>query len=143
MKKVYLSYHDIHTDSIKLANKIKNNYKPKKLIIISQEGLIPSSIIANYLKIKDINFIDLKLHHKKNKSSKSKIVEKTISHEKLLVIDTITDDETTSNLIKKIMPNSTFAVLYTKISIKKKEDLSLYNFKKNDLIIFPWESKKL
>ena len=30
MKKVYLSYHDIHTDCIKLAKIIKKKYDPKK-----------------------------------------------------------------------------------------------------------------
>ena len=55
MKQVFLSYHDIHTDCIKLAKLIKKKYKPKKLILISRGGLIPGSIIANYLGIQDID----------------------------------------------------------------------------------------
>jgi hypoxanthine phosphoribosyltransferase len=47
MKKLYLSYHDIHTDSIKLAKKIKRKYKPTKIAIASRGGLIPGTIIAN------------------------------------------------------------------------------------------------
>ena len=53
MKKLYLSYHDIHTDSIKLAKKIKRKYKPTKIAIASRGGLIPGTIIANYLNIFD------------------------------------------------------------------------------------------
>ena len=55
MKQVFLSYHDIHTDCIKLAKIIKKKYKPEKLILISRGGLIPGSIIANYLGIQDID----------------------------------------------------------------------------------------
>ena len=51
MKQVYLSYHDIHTDCIELAKIIKKKFKPEKLILISRGGLIPGSIIANYLGI--------------------------------------------------------------------------------------------
>ena len=43
MKQVFLSYHDIHTDCIKLAKIIKKKYKPQKLILISRGGLIPVS----------------------------------------------------------------------------------------------------
>ena len=60
MKKVYLSYHDIHTDCIKLAKIIKKKYNPKKLVIISKGGLIPGSIIAHYLEIEDINIISIR-----------------------------------------------------------------------------------
>ena len=38
MKKVYLSYHDIHTDSVKFAKIIEKKIKPKKIIITSQAG---------------------------------------------------------------------------------------------------------
>ena len=62
MKQVFLSYHDIHTDCIELAKKIKKKYKPEKLILISRGGLIPGSIIANYLGIQDVDVIALKTY---------------------------------------------------------------------------------
>ena len=67
MKQVFLSYHDIHTDCIKLAKLIKKKYKPKKLILISRGGLIPGSIIANYLGIQDIDVIALKTYSDRKK----------------------------------------------------------------------------
>ena len=62
MKQVYLSYHDIHTDCIELAKIIKKKFKPEKLILISRGGLIPGSIIANYLGIQDIDVIAMKTY---------------------------------------------------------------------------------
>ena len=69
MKQVFLSYHDIHTDCIKLAKLIKKKYKPKKLILISRGGLIPGSIIANYLGIQDIDVIALKTYSDRRKNT--------------------------------------------------------------------------
>jgi hypoxanthine phosphoribosyltransferase len=134
MKKVYLSYHDIHTDSVKFAKIIEKKIKPKKIIITSQAGLIPGNIIANYLSIKEIEYLNsLKKHN----------LEKNKSNNKLLIIDSLYSDGRIAASIKKSEPNSTIASLYIKSSSKNKVDLSLYNFNKNELIIFPWENESL
>ena len=134
MKKVYLSYHDIHTDSVKFAKIIEKKIKPKKIIITSQAGLIPGNIIANYLSIKEIEYLNpLKKH----------ILEKNKSNNKLLIIDSLYSDGKIAASIKKSVPNSTIVSLYIKSSNKNKVDLSLYNFNKSELVIFPWENESL
>jgi hypoxanthine phosphoribosyltransferase len=134
MKKVYLSYHDIHTDSVKFAKIIEKKIKPKKIIITSQAGLIPGNIIANYLSIKEIEYLNpLKKHN----------LEKNKSNNKLLIIDSLYSDGRIAASIKKNEPNSTIVSLYIKSSNKNKVDLSLYNFNKSELVIFPWENESL
>ena len=134
MKKVYLSYHDIHTDSVKFAKIIEKKIKPKKIIITSQAGLIPGNIIANYLSIKAIEYLSpLKKHY----------LEKNKSNNKLLIIDSLYSDGRIAASIKKSEPNSTIVSLYIKSSNKNKVDLSLYNFNKSELVIFPWENESL
>ena len=134
MKKVYLSYHDIHTDSVKFAKIIEKKIKPKKIIITSQAGLIPGNIIANYLSIKEIEYLNpLKKHS----------LEKNKSNNKLLIIDSLYSDGKIAASIKKNEPNSTIVSLYIKSSNKNKVDLSLYNFNKSELVIFPWENESL
>ena len=134
MKKVYLSYHDIHTDSVKFAKIIEKKIKPKKIIITSQAGLIPGNIIANYLSIKEIEYLN---HIKKHNLEKNK------SNNKLLIIDSLYSDGRIAASIKKSEPNSTIVSLYIKSSNKNKVDLSLYNFNKSELVIFPWENESL
>ena len=134
MKKVYLSYHDIHTDSVKLAKIIEKKIKPKKIIITSQAGLIPGDIIANYLNIKEIEYLNpVKKHDLK----------KIKSNKKLLIIDSLYSDVKMATTIKKNEPNSTIVSLYIKSTNKNKVDLSLYNFSRNELVIFPWEDASL
>ena len=134
MKKVYLSYHDIHTDSVKLAKIIEKKIKPKKIIITSQAGLIPGDIIANYLNIKEIEYLNpVKKHDLK----------KIKSNKKLLIIDSLYSDVKMATAIKKNEPNSTIVSLYIKSTNKNKVDLSLYNFSRNELVIFPWENVSL
>ena len=127
MKKVYLSYHDIHTDCIKLAKLIKKKYNPKKLVIISKGGLIPGSIIAHYLEIEDINIISIRN------------IKEIKSLEKIIVVNDLINTGKTAEIIKKNIPNSKLIVLYKKKSIKKNCDLSLYKFDSNELIVLPWE----
>ena len=73
MKQVFLSYHDIHTDCIELAKIIKKKFKPEKLILISRGGLIPGSIIANYLGIQDIDVIAMKTYSNRKRTNKIEI----------------------------------------------------------------------
>ena len=134
MKKVYLSYHDIHTDSVKLAKIIEKKIKPKKIIITSQAGLIPGDIIANYLKIKEIEYLN---------PEKKYDLEKNKSNKKLLIIDSLYSDGKMAIKIKKKVPNSIIISLYVKSINKNKVDLSLYNFNSSELVIFPWENKSL
>ena len=128
MKKVYFSYHDIHTDCIKLAKIIKKKYNPKKLVIISKGGLIPGSIIAHYLEIEDINIISIRN------------IKEIKSLEKIIIVNDLINTGKTAEIIKKNIPNSKLIVLYKKKSIKKNCDLSLYKFDSNELIVLPWEN---
>ena len=134
MKKVYLSYHDIHTDSVKLAKIIEKKIKPKKIIITSQAGLIPGDIIANYLNIKEIEYLNPVKKHD---------LEKIKSNRKLLIIDSLYSDVKMATEKKKNEPNSTIVSLYVKSTNKNKVDLSLYNISRNELVIFPWENASL
>lgn len=131
MKKVYLSYEDIHTDSIKLAKKIKNKINSRKLVLISESGLISGFIIANFLKIKNIELIS-------NKNLKGNN-ETIINNEKLIVFDNLAKNNIEYKNFKKNMPKSKIIVLYTNNLTKKNSDLSLYNFDNDEKIIFPWE----
>ena len=139
MKQVFLSYHDIHTDCIELAKKIKKKYKPEKLILISRGGLIPGSIIANYLGIQDVDVIALKTYADRKRSKEIKVYKRIKSEKKLVVIDDLVDSGETAKIVKEMMPNSKFVVLYAKTSGKKQADLHIYNFKDSDWIVFPWE----
>ena len=134
MKKVYLSYHDIHTDSVKLAKIIDKKIKPKKIIITSQAGLIPGDIIANYLNIKEIEYLNpIKKHD----------LEKIKSNKKILIVDSLYSDGKMATTIKKNNPNSTIVSLYIKSTNRNKTDFSLYYFSRSELVIFPWENRSL
>ncbi len=139
MKQVFLSYHDIHADCIELAKIIKKKYKPEKLILISRGGLIPGSIIANFLGIQDIDVIALKTYQNRKRSSDIKVFKRIKSFKKLVVIDDLVDSGETAKIVKEMMPNSKFVVLYAKTSGKKQADLHLYDFKDKDWLVFPWE----
>ena len=119
-----------------------SHLNPKKILITSQDGLIPGNIIANYLNIENIEFINLKISPT-NKINNDEIKKFIISKKEILIIDSLICTDRTTEGIRKKMPKSKIAVLYTKTKCKNKADLSLYNFKDKDWIIFPWENKDL
>ena len=139
MKQVFVSYHDSHTDCIELAKIIKKKFKPEKLILISRGGLIPGSIIANYLGIQDIDVIAMKTYSNRKRTNKIEIFKRIKSQKKLVVIDDLVDSGETAKIVKSMMPNSKFVTLYAKTSGKKQADLHLYDFKDSDWLVFPWE----
>ena len=51
----------------------------------------------------------------------------------------LVDSGETAKIVKEMMPNSKFVVLYAKTSGKKQADLHLYDFKDKDWLVFPWE----
>ena len=107
--------------------------------MISRGGLIPGSIIANYLGIQDIDVIALKTYSDRKKNNDIKIFKRIKSEKKLVVIDDLVDSGDTAKIVKDMMPNSKFVVLYAKTSGKKQADLRLYDFKDKDWLVFPWE----
>ena len=48
-------------------------------------------------------------------------------------------DKKYAKIVKEMMPNSKFVVLYAKTSGKKQADLHLYDFRDKDWLVFPWE----
>ena len=56
-----------------------------------------------------------------------------------LLIDDLVDSGDTAKIVRDMMPNSKFVVLYAKTSGRKQADLHLYDFKDKDWLVFPWE----
>ena len=110
-----------------------------EMCIRDRGGLIPGSIIANYLGIQDIDVIALKTYGDRKKNSDIKIFKRIKSEKKLVVIDDLVDSGDTAKIVKEMMPNSKFVVLYAKTSGKKQADLHLYDFRDKDWLVFPWE----
>ena len=102
-------------------------------------SLVSGVIIANYLGIQDIDVIALKTYSDRKKNNDIKIFKRIKSEKKLVVIDDLVDSGDTAKIVKDMMPNSKFVVLYAKTSGKKQADLHLYDFKDKDWLVFPWE----
>jgi xanthine phosphoribosyltransferase len=83
--------------------------------------------------------LPLKRTQTEKKNTDIKIFKRIKSEKKLVVIDDLVDSGDTAKIVKDMMPNSKFVVLYAKTSGKKQADLHLYDFKDKDWLVFPWE----
>ena len=92
-----------------------------------------------HLGIQDVDVIALKTYADRKRSKEIKVYKRIKSEKKLVVIDDLVDSGETAKIVKEMMPNSKFVVLYAKTSGKKQADLHLYDFKDSDWLVFPWE----
>jgi xanthine phosphoribosyltransferase len=142
-----VTYQEVETHCQTIANKIKKEFKDlseTQFCAVSRGGLIPATIIANTLKIRNIYFIRLSSYHEENK--KGKIVDNSsdkISNLKpIVIIEDLTDSGDTISYLKKQYPQAKIATLYHKrpnVEVWYKGDY----VEASEWIVFPWETVRL
>lgn len=145
---INLTWKEIEEQSIKIAKKIKKDYRPDAIIGISSGGLIPTVIISKMLKIKKIGVFTISSYDNK-KQKKLQILSKPkidLKDKKVLLIDDICDTGNTLDYVKKELLTKykckeiRVAVLVVNQEHTKKENYPKYYYKKiKDWIHFPWE----
>ena len=146
-KGFHVSWDQIHRDSRALAWRLENkgpeNGHWRGLIASTRGGMVPAMIIARELDIRLVETISIKSYDHKNQSE-AKILKDPNANlisdgSGIVIIDDLVDSGDTAKIVKDMMPNSKFVVLYAKTSGKKQADLHLYDFKDKDWLVFPWE----
>ena len=136
---LYVGWKEIYKICLLMALQIgERNYK--KIVGISRGGLIPGVIISHAL---DIPFEPLQWQTRDGdlKDTLSIALKSTEDPNDILFVDDICDSGLTIGQIKRLIPKSQWAVLYS-----KKGDMGidfegerLYN--NTQWIVFPWEKK--
>ena len=136
---LYVGWKEIYKICLLMALQIgERNYK--KIVGISRGGLIPGVIISHAL---DIPFEPLQWQTRDGdlKDTLSIALKSTEDPNDILFVDDICDSGLTIKQIRKVFPESQWAVLYS-----KKGDMGidfegerLYN--NTQWIVFPWEKK--
>ncbi len=140
-----LSWEEIESATEMLAQSvISTDFKPEILFGITLGGLIPLTLLAKKLKIKDVLSI---YAHSYDKDTKKDLEIKyppnaDLRGKRVLLVDEIADSGDTLRAVSKILSEEYGAVLKTAVIVRKNACTFPTDFSvilTDDWIVFPWE----
>lgn len=144
--KIFLSWDDIRSDSIALANKLSKEWAgetglPERMLAITRGGMIPASIIAYKLGIKNIETIGLESYEGQGRSKQVDMIKKACPDflEKTLIIDDVADTGGTFAFLRSLVKDCVFASPYAKPKGEDYADCFVRTFEQEEWIVFPWD----
>ena len=136
-----VTWEELHRNAKALAWRLNSLGVFKGIIAVTRGGLVPAAVVARELEIRMIDTICISSYEGDKQEDLNVIKDVKLDNdgEGCLIIDDLVDSGDTAKIVKDMMPNSKFVVLYAKTSGKKQADLHLYDFKDKDWLVFPWE----
>jgi xanthine phosphoribosyltransferase len=136
---LYLTWTDLYQDAKDLAAAIKTENKWDQIIAVSRGGLFPAAVIAKELGVMHVDTVCISSYRNYEKKEMRIIKRIDNDSDNILVIDDLVDTGETAEVIREMLPNAYYTVLYA-----KPEGLPLVDsyFKKvspDTWIVFPWE----
>lgn len=130
-------------DTKQLSNKIiKSNFKPDIIIAVARGGWIPTRLLSDFLKVKDIASIGIKYIDKERTQldvySKPKLSENVKS---ILIVEDMLESGKSIDWVRAFYINLGYEVKLASVYIteKTKIDIDYYSQKVDLKTKFPWE----
>jgi uncharacterized protein len=147
--RAYLSWDDVEKLVEVLAEKIKESgFEPDYLIGVTVGGLVPLTLVANEMGIKQVTTVTAGSYKKDEQGDLtiSCLPEVDLEGKKILLIDEIADSgqtlrEVSRLIVKKYKP----ALLQSAVIVKKNNcpfEVDQFALETNDWVVFPWEKKE-
>jgi hypoxanthine phosphoribosyltransferase len=143
---LYVSWSEIHRALGMLAGKVLLHGKPDVLVIIAKGGLVPGRILADFINIEDIGFIEVKFYKSIGVRGEKPYMKSAslppLTDKNVLVVDDVVDSGRTMQLVVEYL--SGYKVKSTRtLTIYVKPWSSYipdyYYAQTTKWIIFPWE----
>lgn len=140
-----VSWFDIHNTSITLSKKLADTGKKwDRIIAVTRGGMIPACLVACNLDIRVIDTVSVKSYDFQNQSNGEilKLPVDVGTGKNCLIIDDLTDTGNTFKLLRKILPDASYACLYAKPEGKDQTDYFVTETKQDEWIFFPWDDRE-
>lgn len=136
----HIGFDQFVLDCRRLANIIYKAGAPKRIVAITRGGLVPASVLSQFLDIREIHTIGLSSYDDMQKSED--IVEYVCPDVEdspdTLFVDDLVDSGHTHQYIKEKYPHSKIAVIYSK-NPDCKLDFPATQKDPDTWLAFPWE----
>lgn len=151
MNKIYLTWEQVHLDTIALAKRLdKKNYNA--IVAITRGGLIPAAIIAQELNIRVIDTICIQSYINDTKANlevykevhpdtinKDWLDSHYMTQSRLLVVDDLVDSGKTAEVVKTMLPYCHMVSTYAKPNGRSFVNAYYRDIKQDTWVVFPWE----
>ena len=137
---LYLTWAELYQDSKKLAAAIRADHSSwSQIIAVSRGGLFPAAIIAKELDVKYVDTVCISSYRHYEKKEMRIIKRIDNDSENILVIDDLVDTGETAEVIREMLPNAFYAVLYAKPEGLPLVDSYYKPVSPDTWVVFPWE----
>ena len=152
IKKV--SWREVNELSISVSRMVTaDGFQPDIILAIARGGLIPATIIASKIGVKDIISLGVRAYNKdKQRLETPELLHsfppKIVRDKKVLVVDELVDSGATLIFLRSLLESEKmycdvrFAVLHRKTCSKFKPDYFAQAIHKNEWLQYAWESKE-
>ncbi len=133
-----ITWEQVHRDAKQLAQKLKEEKTFSAVIAIGRGGLVPAAILARELHIDLIDTICLN-----TENNTDTIIKKPCLEQKdLLIVDDISNNGNTLQVIKSYFPEAHYACLYVKEKGKSHVQTFITEVSQETWIVFPWDNEE-
>jgi xanthine phosphoribosyltransferase len=139
--KLEISWSDIDTVSRQLCEPLKGKTWAG-ILAITRGGLIPAGILAQSLKIRRIEAINVKSYDAGAKRGEIALLNAPQiknKGENWIIVDDLVDSGNTARAVKELYPKAVYAVLYAKPKGLSAADHHVQLVAQDTWIVFPWE----
>lgn len=138
--KKYLSHTQIHEAAAVLAARLQRPYKG--IVAITRGGMVPATLLAQHLDIRDIRTISITSYNKDGQRGQLKVIHQpdlANQGEGYLFVDDLVDSGETLKMVRTLYPKADFVVLYAKPEGKVAADVFAVEVPQDEWLVFPWE----
>ncbi|WP_010302515.1 xanthine phosphoribosyltransferase [Candidatus Odyssella thessalonicensis] len=138
--KKYLSHIQIQEAAAVLSARLQRPYKG--IVAITRGGMVPATLLAQHLDIRDIRTISIASYNKEGQRGQLKVIHQpdlANQGEGYLFVDDLVDSGETLKLIRTLYPKADFVVLYAKPEGKAAADVFAIEVPQDEWLVFPWE----
>ncbi len=139
-QELHISWEDFHSDTRKLAEKLKHR-EWKGMLAITRGGLGPATVLSRELDITNIDTVCIASYDDKSQGELQVLKGITLDDggEGWLVVDDLVDTGKTLKLVKELLPKAHVATIYAKPAGVEMADTWTAIVEQNCWVFFPWE----
>ena len=145
-KIVCVSWSEIHRALGVLANRVLSDEKPDALVLIAKGGLIPGRILADFIKVDDMGFVEVKFYRGIGVRGERPYLKFTmlppLTNRDVLIVDDVVDSGRTMQLVVEYISSFKARSIRT-LAIYVKPWSSYipdyYYAQIDKWVVFPWE----
>lgn len=141
-----MDWNEAHDLTLRLAKKVREEYKPDIIIAVERGGYSPARQVADYLRVREVPSLNAKHPAYEDKAVKVKIAKTSldIKNKKVLVVDDISDTgeslKSITQYLKKLEPKELkTATLHFREKSKFEPDYYTEKLKHEKWVVYPWE----